>query len=323
MSSAGECIKALVAQGLGYESVADTEIQIKQLVHYTRHEGLVKMALEDEGYELQHATTCPQCLDEFGDDRKGIHTEFSTDIIRVIGHLDGKIRADNGSFYPLEIKSLGRFSFDKCKRESLEAFPGYVAQEACYLYSENSPGFYVVCNRDTGEMLKYAIPYGQVVSLGGFSQLDIHLPIESIIDNLHIVDIFVTSGALPEIAYNEKSCRWCRFRYLCTDENRTAKVETLPSLLEAAEIYKEGKRFEAMAKDRIEQARTTFVAHSKTSGIDKYTCGGISVSYLGQRTRTWLDEVIIRAEASLELIEKATKQSVPWDDIRLRLVKED
>ena len=296
VSECGVCERVLAAQRLSYEPIPLSSQQLSIFRDGNLIEDDILSSLQNKGINIR-------------DRQREVMYNIASDIIPpLVGHIDAL--TDNRL---IEIKSFNRFQFEKIKNGGWNEIPKYLAQVNTYLLclkDEIEEAILIGKCKDTSALIELSWQFSQDLA-------------NQIIDKLVKVEIYVQDNKLPEIAYDEKSCRWCRFRYLCTDENRTAKVETLPSLLEAAEIYKEGKRFEAMAKDRIEQARTTFVAHSKTSGIDKYTCGGISVSYLGQRTRTWLDEVIIRAEASLELIEKATKQSVPWDDIRLRLVKED
>ena len=324
MSESGNCPRVLAAPKLGYEPIPESESQIKLLKHASRHEQVVADALSDEGYTLLDAGLCLDCLKEFGEKRYGFHVEIITFLIRLIGHID-RLIVVNGSSYPLEIKSLGRFTFEKFKRERFGYSPSYAGQEACYLEAIKRPGFYAVQNRDTGELLKYSIPRnGKFIELEGFERLEIPITYEQVESKLHLVELGVQNQDLPQTAFDEKSneCRWCRVRYLCSKEDKEEKAKdlNLPTLLEAAELYKEGKQFERMAEERVEQARQVFITHAKEQGLEKYRVQNLSISYRGQKTKKWLDEKTIRSLVSPEIVKQAEKESKPYDDYSIRIL---
>ena len=323
MSSSGDCPRAIAAPMLGYEPIAETEHGTQLLRHASRHEQLVADYLTEDGYILIDGGLCGKCL-EHGVKRYGIHVEFETILIKVIGHLDRRIKVGD-DLYPLEIKSLGRFTFDKFKRYRFEAFPGYAGQIALYMKAENKPSFYAVCNRDTGELLKLSIPYnGEIVQLQGFQGIESPVDPEDIIDKLHLVELSIRDGKLPETTYDEKDnrCRYCRVKYLCleTKEDKEIPDLTLPNLLEAADLFKEGKEYERLAEERIEQAKQVFLNHAQTE--PKFRVGNVSVIYRGERTRNYLSEPELKKLVAEEIIQKAYRESKPYPDISIRILKE-
>ena len=319
MSSAGDCPKALAAERLGYEAVKDSPSLTTIGRESTRHEQWIADDLIESGLILYDGGKCEKCPDE----RHGIHVELETPIVKLVGHMDRRILVDK-QYYPLEIKALGRFTFDQFKREKFKAFSGYEAQEICYLEAEGKPGYYLVKSRDTGELLKYFVPYkGQFPpELPGFSrELELSTNIDNILERIHLAEICVLDGVLPDYECSEKEGRYCKFRYLCSDEKETeVKDVILPDLLEAAELHREGKIFSAMAEERIEQAKLAFLNYAKT--VDpKFHVGGVSVSYRGMKTKEYIKSKLLKELVSKELLDKVTGQTSPYEDISIRILK--
>lgn len=329
MSEAG-CMRVLSARILGYEPIPRTEAEVRLLKHASRHEGLIVEALRDEGYYLERpvwgrevGVPCPLCP---GEAKYGFHVEIETPLIRLIGHLDAVIKANDDIFYPLEIKSLGRFTFEKFRKNRFDIYSEYAGQEACYLKAKGCPGFYVVGNRDTGELLKYSIPYHtEIAELNGFARLDLPITADTIIDRLHQVEIFAQKGELCEGTLDEKSqqCRWCKYRYLCIREEKPIQEVQLPTLVEAAELWKEGKKQEQLAEEMLAQAKATFLNYAKENELSKFSCSGVDIKYHGSRVTERLNEAVIKELVGEDVWRLALKKGKPWDDIRIYILKEE
>lgn len=294
MSEAGTCSRVLGAVRLGYEPLPETEASKRIMREGQRHEELTIQDLTDEGYVIT-------------DRQKEIVLE--TPILILQGHIDGVARKD-GLPYLLEIKSMGRFTFQKYQTKGLGAFPEYQAQITCYEANTQLPILYVVKNRDNGELNKMILEKPPI----DFSQ---------ICDKLNLVELCVQDGVLPDAEYTEDSerCRWCKFPYLCIKPEKEVKVEELPSLIEAAELFKEGKKYEEMSEERIEQAKHIFLSHAKENKLDKYQVAGVSISYSGERQKSYIDEKKLKELVSEDIWKQVYKQSKPWDDIRIRILE--
>lgn len=322
MSEAGDCPKALSAIKLGYEPIPRTKIDEDRLNYYTRCEELAAEQIKRLGFTLQESEICLTCRDRYGNTRYGLHVELDSILFSLMGHLDRRLLY-NDNWLPVEIKSLGRFNWQNFKRYQFEKFSGYACQEACYLEAENSPGIYWVMNRDTGENLRYIInDYMSIISLDGFEKLELPIKYQDIIDKLNNVELCVQDGQLAEGEVGD-SCRWCRFRFLCAKPEEKVKEEDLPSLVEAAQLYKEGHELERQGKDQKEQAKFSFIFHARDNKEPKFKVSGISVSYRGQTTRKWLDSEILKKSVPEDIIRLATKESKPYDDITIRVLKEE
>lgn len=322
MSEVGQCIKALAARSLGYESLPTSPGSQTIMEEGKLHEGVVAQKLVSEGYALEEVPVCISCLQEFSEERNGIHVELVADSLRFIGHLDRRICV-NGNWYPLEIKSMGRFTFAKFERLGFEAFPEYSGQEACYLEAEKRPGLYVVKCRDTGEIRRFVVPY-QGTSLDGWDELPLLQPFDSVVTRLRQVEQHILAGAVPDYSYDDKSsqCRYCSYRYLCLEQQREIPGVELPDLLEAAALWKEGKQLEAEAETKLEAAKLSFLTYAKEQGMEKFRVGGVSVSYAGKKQRRYLDEAKLRELLPSGVLEQAYKLGKEWDSIIIRTLEE-
>ena len=316
MSEAGGCIRALAASRLGYDPISrrDNTVLFRE---GKRHESHIAEDLAEMGYVLEDAGECYQCKEEFGETGiSGHHVEISTPLIRLIGHIDRILLIDDHK-YPCEFKSMGLFMFQKFKKEGLSV--GYQAQVACYTGKLEKPGLYVVKCRDSGEMALYTVPYRELV-IPGHTVLLVHTTLEQVIERLHLAEVFVRTGELPECEYPESGRRWCDFRYLCLDpkeESETPEVNQ-EELLEAASLHKEGKEMEKGAVERIEYARQIFLQHAKQ--VPKFRAGGVSVTYRGRKQKEYLDSKGLK-EAHPNIHAKFTKKSAPYDDMTIRVVE--
>jgi len=324
MSEAGGCPRALAAARLDYDPIPDRRDPSLLFKEGRRHEIHIAEDLAEEGYELEDAGECMQCRDEFGETGiGGHHIEINTPLIRLLGHVDRYLIIGDRR-YPCEFKSMGLFPFQKFMKEGLTGYPGYQAQVACYIGFSQAPALYVVKNRDNGKMDRFTIPYGKEI-LEGHTVQHIPITLDQIIDKLNLVEAFVRTGELPD-GVEATECQWCSFRFLCSEgTGETEEKESMPEtteteLMEAADLWKEGKKQEAEAKGNIEFAKGIFLQHAQSK--PKFRVGGVSVSYSGSRTRKTLDEKMLRELVDPSIIKKAERTSKPYDDIRIKALEE-
>ena len=314
MSSVGACIRALAAARLGYEPIPDSESSIIVMRESSRHEDMVVEDLRAEGYEIERGGICPICPDE----RKGIHIELDS-LVHLTGHLDGRITV-NGEAYPLEIKALGRFIFDKFKRFGFRDFLGYASQIVVYMEAEKKPAFYVVKSRDTGEQLRFSVPY-KGAAIPNMRVIEAPVDLDTIMTNLALCEIAVQEGVLPECSITPN--QWCGFRYLHAGFEKPEVIPDVSTaeLEEAAALYREGLSLRNMGEDRLEHAKQVLTDYAKKT--PKYKVGGVSVSYRGERTKDFISEDELKKLLTPEQLAQVHKQSKPYADITIRVVKED
>jgi len=321
MSESGGCPKALAAGHLGYEPIASSSSGEIVMKEGKRHEAHIAEDLTAMGYELLDAGPCVKCEKEFGREVSGHHVEYQNVLIRLVGHVDRFLIID-GQKFPCEFKSMGLFVYQKFLKERLAGFPGYEAQEVCYVGVTERPGLYVVKNRDNGQMTLHTVPYGELV-IPGHKILPVHITFDDIVDKLNSVEISVRGGELPGCSTPENERRWCPFKYLCTQEVPEEKgvVVAQAELLEAADLWKEGNKMEREGKDKIEYATAVLLAQGIMT--PKYTVSGLSVSYGGQKTKKYVDVKTLRELVSEDLVKKVMKESKAYNDLKIREIKED
>lgn len=346
MSGIG-CQRALAAEKLGYDPTPEREGGELIMKEASLHEGMVKDRMREAGISIEEGGMCEACLKEFGNERKGIHVELTTPLIRAVGHLDGKIYF-NHEYYPLEIKAFGRFTWDKFRKEQLDYSIAYKNQAGVYIAAVGKPGVYIVKNRDNGQLLIYTIHYfGEGIPQGLIELLRPiayrkevvslpEIPVEPILDKLNWIELSVREGDLPvgDCDKGSSECRWCHFRYLCIDEDKDkdkdkgegegkgkVKEQNSPSLLEAADLWVQGTSLRKQGEDWREAAKLTFIEHAKTNDISKFRTGGVSISYKGTRTKSVIDEELLKQLVSKDILKQIYKTSKPWDNIQIRILK--
>ena len=297
MSEAGNCPKVLGAMRLNYEPLPETKVSLRIMRESSRHEDFVIEDLTSEGYIIT-------------DRQKELTLE--TPVLILQGHIDGIARNinDDNKPYLLEIKALGRFTFQKYQSKGLSAFPGYEAQVTCYSEATGLPILFVVKNRDTGEIIKTELS-------------ETLMSFDDILDKLNMVELCVQDSVLPEATFSDDrdQCQWCHYHYLCIKKGpkKLTKISE-PNLLEAAKLWREGKQYEDMAKERIEDSRRTFLNYMKPNAINKCQVEKISISY-NERVRQMIDEKKAKEILPAETISQITKE-IKYDDLRIREIEE-
>ena len=165
ISGAGHCAATLTAQLLGRlpKPDADEPKQIESMEKLRlagregmRHEQFIKEDLPEHGwFSVSKDSTsdnyCKECK------RYGVHVEYTLpnlEAVQFVGHLDDLVYPfDNkGSIRVAEYKALGRFTTQSLVKRGVEAHRTYHTQISLYHYAVELPIFYVIKNRDTGEM---------------------------------------------------------------------------------------------------------------------------------------------------------------------------
>lgn len=327
MSEVGDCPRVLAAKKCGHEAVSQTSEDIQRLNHYTALETVAAAQIKDLGYELESSSLCKACKDLHGNERHGIHVEIDSTLFKLVGHLDRRISI-NGTWYPVEIKSLGKASWTKFRNSQFKAFPGYAGQECAYLEAEGKSGIYWVMERDSGESLKYIVNYvkdDNLLTLTGFTNINLPIDFSAIEDKLNEIEISVQSSVLPLGWENSDSCYFCGYKFLCVKEepnnDKTSQNVLNPELVEAASDYKYAAELEKMAEDIKVGARASLLQYCKQNNVEKYLVEGISVSYRGQRTKVSIDGKLLEKE-NPELYRLCSKSSAPYDDYTIKILKD-
>lgn len=258
MSEAGGCARVLSAIRLGKEPIPFPSWLITIMNESKRHEGWVIEDLRQEGYEVETGGVCKECLQRFGSAREGIHVELDYPLFRLLGHMDGNLPV-NGHKRPLEIKALGRFTFQKFLTHGFSAFPKYAGQETCYMTAvgeENWPGFYIVKSRDTGRK----------------NPFDVHEPptsMDDIVDKINLVEAQARMGNLIEATCDESDMRYCQFRYLCSTPEKVQVSEITSEVAEAFKLWKDNH----LTASQVDTARDTikeFMVANKLSSLEAH-----------------------------------------------------
>ena len=297
-SEVGSCLRALVAQHLNYEPKPFTAAQELILEEGKEHENLVIAKLERQGIPVTERQK---------------ELSYPTVLYILRGHIDGII-IHNSIPCILEIKALGRFTWETFRREGLAAFPGYAYQASVYSHLAGWPllgGWPLllkVKNRDTGQII----------------DLYLHSPpisFSDIIDKLNSAELSARDGELPAITCDDKERRRCRFSYLCTPTMPEPK-QVDKSLIEAAELWREGKGLEKEAEEKIELAKAVFLQYCQLEKMDRVAVSGLSVSYGGMRHRTYLDEAMIKKLVPAEIWEQAQRPGKEYHLLTIRELSE-
>jgi CRISPR/Cas system-associated exonuclease Cas4 (RecB family) len=146
---------------------------------------------------------------------------FSWPEHQITGHIDAKALID-GKAYPLEIKSMSPFAFDKVnsiqdmlksKYAYMRAYPG---QMMLYLLMDNKErGFFILKNKVSGAMKE--IPVDLDYGIG-----------ESLLQKAEAINTHVANKTLPDpIEYDENVCSDCGYNHICLPERIGKEVEII------------------------------------------------------------------------------------------------
>jgi CRISPR/Cas system-associated exonuclease Cas4 (RecB family) len=161
---------------------------------------------------------------------------------QITGHIDAKALID-GKAYPLEVKSMSPFAYDKVnsvedmlksKYAYMRAYPG---QMTLYLLMDNKErGFFLCKNKVSGAMKE--IPVDLDYELG-----------ESLLKKAEAINAHVAAGTLPDpIEYDENVCSECGYNHICVPDRMGKEVEIVDDN-ELAELLAEWERLKPFSKE--------------------------------------------------------------------------
>jgi len=140
---------------------------------------------------------------------------------QISGKLDAKILIDKIA-YPIEIKSMSPFAYDKVNSVQdmlnsryayMRSYPG---QLILYLLMDNKEkGFFILKNKTTGAMKE--IPVDLDYDIG-----------ESLLKKAEAINTHVSNKTLPDpIEYDENICSDCGYNHICLPERIGKEVEII------------------------------------------------------------------------------------------------
>jgi hypothetical protein len=282
MSEAGYCARALAAMKRGHEPASRSALSETILKEASAQEGMVVSSLREEGYIVDYR---PDNQEE---------VELIHPLFVLKGHLDGRISGNElESEHVLEIKALGRFSYQKFTRKGLEAFPEYKAQISCYMAATGLPCFFVVKNRDTGQITKTRFESP---------------PIDPQLILNRIARIELLQGGLPEGEFKEGSdqCRNCLYSYLCVREPEEYEI-TSSELIMAAAKWRKGEALHKEAEALQKEAKEIFALQAAET--PSFKVDGLRVVKVEAVRETLQRDKLVELGVDESVIDRATKKS--------------
>ena len=249
ISSLGTCPRALSAARLGHEPLPEPEFLKLAAREGERHEGWVIEDLKAEGWQIT-------------DRQKEVRLSYPA--FQLVGHLDGVARR-NGEQRLLEIKSMSRFRFASFIGAGFTRFREYAFQVTAYHQAVNLPILYVVKDRDSGKRVNLELDT---------PPLDWEQVYEAVLN----VELAVRKKQLcPAQMTDDFTCRTCRYRYLCQEEEKTP-VSLSTDILRAAGLRRRAMDLETEAKELRAEADPVLLTAARERG--KLTIDDLAVSYV-------------------------------------------
>jgi CRISPR/Cas system-associated exonuclease Cas4 (RecB family) len=131
----------------------------------------------------------------------------------ITGHIDGLIQID-GELYPIDIKSIHPFLFDKINtihdiiNSKYWHIKGYYTQMQLYLFmNKKDKGYLLFKNKTTGRYKEIEVLYDQK-------------HIDETIKKAKAIERHIESNTLPDTIAWSTECERCPFKHLC--ENTTS-----------------------------------------------------------------------------------------------------
>lgn len=298
MSGLGDCPRILSAARLGYEPLPEPDYLRRAAREGSRHEEWIVEDLRAEGWIIT-------------DQQREVVIEYPT--FRLVGHIDGTIaftgfQAIMGNLHLLEIKALGRFTFDRFAKQGFEAFPHYWAQVQAYGRALQLPDvYYVVKNRDTGERIEQWVEIPE----SDASSFNFH------INRLKAIELAARKGKLYEQEPDGSfKCRTCRFRMLCSRPVAVVEPEQpTAQLVEAAADWWKAHQLQAEAEVLGKGARAVFLATARAQ--PHFSVDGLRVAYVPASERISYPVVALRKVVAAEVLAQVEKRSLINESVRV------
>lgn len=264
-SAIGGCTKALVAARMGYQGVSPPGWLQGKFDESSELEWEVgERAQESIGYPVMR----PE------ESRGAGLVEWSVGKnIVVRGHVDGWV-AVGWPYQVFEAKALGKDLFGKWKSKGMEAFPYYAAQLTVYMKALETGAYFVVLNKDTGEVdweffEKEEYPY----SLGELRVKALAVAKEEDLPEVCDVDMGIV----------------CPFPYLHTNGDEEGE-EMWDKLRTLAEEYHEVREKAKWYEERKKEIGKEIKSQLDEEGVEKAIGDGVSVKKVKQTRKKWLEK---------------------------------
>lgn len=214
---------------------------------------------------------------------------FSWSEYKISGHIDAKVLIDGG-VYPIEIKSMSPFAFDKVnsvddmKASKYHYMRSYPAQMTLYLLMGNKEvGYFILKNKVNGRMKEVRMDLDY--SLG-----------ESLLQKASAINAHVAGGTVPDpIEWDDNTCSECGYLHICTPDRIGKEIEVvddveLEDMLSRRDaLLAVHKEYEAIDKELKEVVKER----------EKILCGNYLITgkwqergeYTVKPTRFWVTKV--------------------------------
>ena len=128
------------------------------------------------------------------------------------------------------------------------------------------PAIYIVKNRNNGAIDTMILTEPPCI-------------FDDLVNTIKYVNTAVANKELVEAEWNpnSKKCKQCPFQYLCLKTKEQMTQATEAELLVAADEWREGKYFEAIAKDLLKKSKATFEEHTIASGINNWRFDNLAI----------------------------------------------
>jgi CRISPR/Cas system-associated exonuclease Cas4 (RecB family) len=255
-----------------------------------RHEQWVIADLESEAWEIS-------------DRQREVKLQYPA--FELLGHIDG-IAKHNGSKYLLEVKSMSRFRYQSFVSAGFERFQPYAYQITAYQKAIQLPVIYVIKNRDSGQMKTIELEKPP-------------LDFEEVYEAVLSVELAVRKKQLcPAQMTDDFTCRTCRFRYLCQEEQKTP-VPVSTEIIRAAGLRRRALELESEAKELRAEADPVLLAAARERG--KMTVEDLAISYVPAGESVSYPVTELRKLVSSDILEKVKRvkersEYIRVDDLR-------
>ena len=313
-SNIGHCARKWGYDQLGTEAEWDTEpdSEPQLLMDGWWHEYEVKHRLLQRGVEFEAGL----------EEEITIVFKLGNDWL-IPGHLDGVVTVPVGldipqGRYVLEVKSMGGAFWQFIKKGLRQSHPHYFDQVQSYLGSFGVTSIIAASSTNTlldpirrwlatkYEEIDYAdgIPSQTLVVVKDRSQAGLRMEIidrdETAIDTLRRRWVAarrkVEQGELPQRHWDDPNnweCRRCPFKVQCWEMAQQESPENVEAitdaeLLEAADLWVEGKRLEKQSEELLDRARPIL----ELPANNKYTVGPLSITK-GTRNLTTYEKAVV------------------------------
>lgn len=227
-SSLGRCMRAMVAQRLGFEPLAYSDKTEGYFAEGHLHEPDIINRLIKLGYQVETSA---------GQDEV---TVMVGPKLGIRGHIDGICLNDHGERrWVIECKAMGQSMYDKVMRAGVEPFLKtdlrYGYQISAYMMATKLQALYAIKNRNTGEMTVEQLVDPPVKP--GIVKARVLLAEK-------LAKQYQETGEFPSCDTNDYPCP---FVYLHDEKEEVEGVEPDAEVEALAEAY-------ARARDRVEEA---------------------------------------------------------------------